>query len=600
MLLLLTKHKSEPPPSEMRPSLPLTSCGCGHPYSDGVFVPGQTVSVHHPAPGCTGMCTLFELHCHHRNDSCRIVIDAHEAKQHGYFLQPGHLISLEFMYKLADDYAATGQPMQSFVHEVNRDYARCSPPPALPFAPLNAFRAAFTSFVACIEMDFTFQCPECGTHPDILIADGTSCTFKRTFYHGTPITDPCVGDPLARHPDNTGPHRAAVADTDVRRALTGYAAVIRRGEWEPDAAAEAHGIVQPPWLPGIVAAVDSTMSYVYAAAAAGAPGAAERVPIARDWMARFVGVLGSDSPVAAYLPPATAVRLGELITRIEQGDCAAALAAVSGTAPIFYHFLHHVSLAAPTSYPTHPMPAPLPSHFVSIRSALEALIPKSADLLQRGNAGAPRDTPVPATSIDPRECARTGICCGLPKVRDRYPMQADGRDSSSGDCRHAFVKPGGRTGGIFTWYCKHGICYCFHVIPKAEGRNEPYSFLVSHFEHAPRAVVYDFSCQLHSYCLNRAPAFFAGTTFAIDRFHQVNHKSCADAYRMDNDPVLFSGVNSQHAEQGNSSLADVKGAILSARQSTCMLLLRFFLASRNAAKRAQLLVLAQHRNTQVR
>ena len=36
--------------------------------------------------------------------------------------------------------------------------------------------------------------------------------------------------------------------------------------------------------------------------------------------------------------------------------------------------------------------------------------------------------------------------------------------------------------------------------------------------------MYDNSCNLHDYCLNRDPGFFKNTKFFVDRFHWVNHK----------------------------------------------------------------------------
>lgn len=40
---------------------------------------------------------------------------------------------------------------------------------------------------------------------------------------------------------------------------------------------------------------------------------------------------------------------------------------------------------------------------------------------------------------------------------------------------------------------------------------------------APSAIIYDNSCKLHVYGLNRDPGFFKTCTFVIDRFHWKNH-----------------------------------------------------------------------------
>lgn len=39
---------------------------------------------------------------------------------------------------------------------------------------------------------------------------------------------------------------------------------------------------------------------------------------------------------------------------------------------------------------------------------------------------------------------------------------------------------------------------------------------------APSVVIYDNACNLHSYCLNREPAFFKQSWMVVDRFHWPN------------------------------------------------------------------------------
>ena len=40
---------------------------------------------------------------------------------------------------------------------------------------------------------------------------------------------------------------------------------------------------------------------------------------------------------------------------------------------------------------------------------------------------------------------------------------------------------------------------------------------------APRVIVYDNACNLHTYCLNRDPVFFKHSRFLIDRLHWRDH-----------------------------------------------------------------------------
>lgn len=47
--------------------------------------------------------------------------------------------------------------------------------------------------------------------------------------------------------------------------------------------------------------------------------------------------------------------------------------------------------------------------------------------------------------------------------------------------------------------------------------------IVNFFFLAPRLIVYDNACNLHSYALNRDPVFFKNTQFLVDRLHWRDH-----------------------------------------------------------------------------
>ena len=40
---------------------------------------------------------------------------------------------------------------------------------------------------------------------------------------------------------------------------------------------------------------------------------------------------------------------------------------------------------------------------------------------------------------------------------------------------------------------------------------------------APPVIIYDNSCNLHNYCLNREPLHFMNCQFVVDKFHWPNH-----------------------------------------------------------------------------
>jgi hypothetical protein len=132
----------------------------------------------------------------------------------------------------------------------------------------------------------------------------------------------------------------------------------------------------------------------------------------------------------------------------------------------------------------------------------------------------------------------------------------------------------------------------FHVMHGAEGRNDPFSVLLTRLQRAPRYVIYDFACNLEEYAMNREPAFFAETTFLIDGFHCKNHtrfalalvndvfshcwsRSCSKAHFIKNYPALH-GVNSSCCEQYHSYISRLRRSATHMKQSTFMQFLRAF------------------------
>lgn len=220
-------------------------------------------------------------------------------------------------------------------------------------------------------------------------------------------------------------------------------------------------------------------------------------------------------------------------------------------------------------------------------------------------------------SCQTNECLQSGICCGMPLYRNRPPCAKDSKPSSSSssrrtgasssrradrggdgsdvdDCRSSSgqglepcskTQTAGvhRTGGIFTFYCIHGICYCFCMMPGAEGRNEAFSFLLKYFARPPQFLVYDHVCALEEYCQNRAPAHFAGSQGCIDNFHFSNHTACALAYSMAWTPEL-ARANSQINEQANSALQSIKRACSSMTQANFMRTVRLWMHLWNEKK----------------
>ena len=196
------------------------------------------------------------------------------------------------------------------------------------------------------------------------------------------------------------------------------------------------------------------------------------------------------------------------------------------------------------------------------------------------------DTLEDSPSSGTNKCLNSGVCSGVKQVRNRKRYSMDKNADSWEGCRHTFVsgsRGSQRTGGIFTSFCKHGVCYYFYMIPNAEGRDEAISFLFKYFPVAPKVVVYDFACALQDYCLNRQPAHFRNTMFMVDRFHWYNHVSCARSYNLSLYPECEL-LNSQVAEQCNSALKRIKCSVGQMKQVTFMFSVRLFLEMWNQRK----------------
>lgn len=98
--------------------------------------------------------------------------------------------------------------------------------------------------------------------------------------------------------------------------------------------------------------------------------------------------------------------------------------------------------------------------------------------------------------------------------RPKYQMDKDGKKENDAlGCRKNASVLSSHTGGVFSFFCRHQICLgCalpitilpdmfalfrrFHVIQNSEGRNDPFTIMLSYLEVAPKLVVYDFACSL--------------------------------------------------------------------------------------------------------
>ena len=109
------------------------------------------------------------------------------------------------------------------------------------------------------------------------------------------------------------------------------------------------------------------------------------------------------------------------------------------------------------------------------------------------------------------------------------------------------------------------------------------------FESLPKMIIYDNSCKLHQYVLNREPSHFKDTLFFVDRFHWRGHIGCSSGYSLDKYSTYdISSINSQVNEHGNAGLQRIKGQIAYMKPSKFIFHVKLFLGIINMDKRAKI------------
>jgi CxC4 like cysteine cluster associated with KDZ transposases/Kyakuja-Dileera-Zisupton transposase len=548
-------------------------CRCGGVYARVIVDP--TCKVYYPPPKCARIMQLFKLRC----GTCgkEILYDGTKA---GLFLySKDTCVSLEILYAYARSLSIDGRSMSACwadvavqyvaLREINPAHSEC-----LTFCSESHYRKVVYAWLGCLNRPYLFQCPLCKDTPDVLIGDATSESIQASRYVGQPITTPRESDdpPVVR--PHTRMQRCFMSAADDRVLLGKFAKNVSQPEFPL--------LDDDDWLKVLDAAegcgLKRAVEDVHAFCVAQSPDALED----RDRVGAMLACLSSDSPTLSYIPVDVAMSLGG---NAGQGFTPACVRLMLKKAPIFFAFCTILERMSPIS-PVAPFGSVMQARHQQL---LDELVARTAVC----STGGPLEVRAESSSIASSTsavCMETGICCGVPQVRYREKYALDSKKESNG-CRHKFVsgsKGSRRTGGIFTWFCQHGICYAFYVIPKAEGRNEAFSFLYQYFEVAPKVVVYDFACALQDYCLNRQPEHFKHTAFLVDRFHWFNHRSCARSYNL-SIYHEYCSLNSQIAEQVNSHLKKIKSSVSQMTQDNFIRCVRFYLEMINERKEKLLL-----------
>uniref|UniRef100_A0A8H8CF18 HMG domain-containing protein n=1 Tax=Psilocybe cubensis TaxID=181762 RepID=A0A8H8CF18_PSICU len=193
------------------------------------------------------------------------------------------------------------------------------------------------------------------------------------------------------------------------------------------------------------------------------------------------------------------------------------------------------------------------------------------------------------SNIEQEDWLKTGCHYAMAQIRERpkypnLPYEA-GNDlvgaNEDEDTCHKYYSTYSKkrlTGGIMCVWCTHSVCYGFHCIRAAEGRNDVFSAIYTRWKQAPEVIVYDFACALQPYCMSREPDFFKNTRFVIDIFHSSEHK-CGEAcflatYCQENPDLLR--LNSSAAECGNSGISKIRKGVSYMTQDRAVMYMKVF------------------------
>ncbi|CAB4029387.1 Hypothetical predicted protein [Paramuricea clavata] len=286
-----------------------------------------------------------------------------------------------------------------------------------------------------------------------------------------------------------------------------------------------------------------------------------------DSCKRFLAALASDKPVCAIVPPNEEVL--DLLTRISDGvnpkdNPATDLKLLHEQVPLLFNILKICGEIPP-----------------SIRPVVKELTCKAVSPFEyeNGQQRLPHNLPPPQENN-----ASNGYLPCLPELVQRGNYVLDSKKTKQGDCaklaRAKHKKHGTLIPGIFCLLCPHGICYGFEIMRDHESPNIPFTILRTRFPKAPELVIYDNSCRLHEYCLNRDPAFFKNTKFVVDKFHWKNHSGCCEGYNMKLYPTL-TVHNSQAAEQCNSAIKPLASMVSYMEYQNFLLFSKLYIWYRN-------------------
>jgi len=557
-------------------------CSCGGSYNSGSH---EFVSTCHLFMERSGGCLelpLYNLPCSNRNKAC---CKKYDGSADGVFMISKTLaLSAGYLYRNLELYHASGLSPAAFYssvlqYEYNGPYEGRSKPNVELFSE-NTYRDALFLFMCSLRNASTvpvFRCPCCGNCPYSLTVDGTSLTIREDRCSGHPINAVLENAPMVQQEHNMNSRAFFNVKEDrkeLNTILKGYAKAIKAIDDTshsplPQLSDCAEKLKEKAGSFGL----DLFLKWIDEKVQAKVLTKDQRKAIYY-----FLGRnLATNSPVIAYFPNVLVSLIKDKISGDARLLPRSVVDAIVASSPSLSNVLKIAGARR-----SRPLTVP------------EAFVPLFNELCKRAShctEGPGIESVEELPQEDPRreyssaeslECVDTGVSVGVPQLRERPKFAADKAKDPIG-CNKKFLQGRGRTGGVMTIFCPHGVCYAAFILPKAESRDHLFSFMVKYLAKPPKYLVYDFGCAALDYCLNRLPGWFKDMVVVVDRMHWDNHTACCSSFNMRIYEDL-DVLNSQIAEQSNAALRKINPTLHRSSQPFFMVMLRQYLHAWNTKK----------------
>ncbi|XP_078614406.1 uncharacterized protein LOC144883690 [Branchiostoma floridae x Branchiostoma japonicum] len=434
------------------------------------------------------------------------------------------LISHEVLRDYMYHFLQTGMTMFGYYQTLSKHMEDAGVAGFQQVLSYNKFRQSWYEFEELLDIDYSkgFMCPLCGPAPKVIICDGTALSFRRELLPWQQVLGESDSGTETAYPGSSHRDRVFSSQQPTRNARLCH-----------------HR------LP-----LSSNSN--------------QHLKTCPEGLKSLLGTLSKNSPVCGLFHPSE--ELHDFVQKVADG------AAISDSVCDMEFLQKHI-----------------PVLFDHVRNGdgscvAEELRPLLLALLDVAEKPFNQNARVPDDCAGQRGVNPDLISFfpALGHVRSRGKYTADrGRNDVKGCSKSSSGHPS-LLPGMFLLNCGHGINYGFEVMVKHESPNTPFTILRTRFKDVPETVIYDNSCNLHSYCLNRDPLLFKNTWFLVDRLHWKNHKGCSVGYQLSRYPQ-YDNVNSQVVEQCNSALKKLKGQLSYMNPANFMRQAKLFLWYKNQA-----------------